>query len=172
MPPGLLASGGVGYVDVENLTDEEASALADSLPALRPLLTGGNERVRTLARRPFFAAVLARGFSRAAYPYGFAPQSEVDLVEAWWIRGGYDAHAPQALARRRGLIELAQRSAPDLGRNVRIRDLSIPTQVVLPALEEDGLVQRVTLRSSVTTSSASGRLSTCCWIRVTTGSRP
>ena len=143
VPAALLASGGVGYVDVENLTDEEASSLADSLPALRPLLTGGNERVRTLARRPFFAAVLARGFSRAAYPSGFAPQSEVDLVEAWWTRGGYDAHAPQALARQRGLIELAQRSAPDLGRNVRIRDLSTATQDVLPALEEDGLVQQV-----------------------------
>lgn len=143
VPAALLASGGMGYVDVENLTDEEASSLADSLPALRPLLTGGNERVRTLARRPFFAAVLARGFSRAAYPSGFAPQSEVDLVEAWWTRGGYDAHAPQALARQRGLIELAQRSAPDLGRNVRIRDLSTATQDVLPALEEDGLVQQV-----------------------------
>lgn len=143
VPPALLASGGVGYVDVENLTDEEASLLADSLPALQPLLTGGNERVRTLARRPFFAAVLARGFSRAAYPSGFAPQSEVDLVEAWWTRGGYDALAPQALARQRGLIELAQRSAPDLGRNVRIRDLSAATQDVLPALEEDGLVQQV-----------------------------
>lgn len=143
VPPALLASGGVGYVDVENLTDEEATSLAVSLPALRPLLTGGNERVRTLARRPFFAAVLARGFSRAAYPSGFAPQSEVDLVEAWWTRGGYDAHAPQALARQRGLIELAQRSAPDLGRNVRIRDLSTATRDVLPALEEDGLVQQV-----------------------------
>lgn len=143
VPPALLASGGVGYVDVENLTDEEASLLADSLPALQPLLTGGNERVRTLARRPFFSAVLARGFSRAAYPSGFAPQSEVDLVEAWWTRGGYDAHTPQALARQRGLIELAQRSAPDLGRNVRIRDLSAATQDVLPALEEDGLVQQV-----------------------------
>ena len=143
VPPALLASGGVGYVDVENLTDEEASLLADSLPALRPLLTGGNERVRALARRPFFAAVLARGFSRAAYPSGFAPQSEVDLVEAWWTRGGYDAHAPQALARQWGLIELAQRSAPDLGRNVRIRDLSTATREVLPALEEDGLVQQV-----------------------------
>lgn len=140
VPPALLASGGVGYVDVENLTDEEASLLADSLPALRPLLTGGNERVRTLARRPFFAAVLAQGFSRAAYPSGFAPQSEVDLVEAWWTRGGYDAHAPQALARQHGLIELAQRSAPDLGRNVRISDLSTATRDVLPALEEDGLV--------------------------------
>jgi hypothetical protein len=143
VPPALLASSGVGYVDVENLTDEEATLLADSLPALRPLLTGGNVRVQTLARRPFFAAVLARGFSRAAYPSGFAPQSEVDLVEAWWTRGGYDAYAPQALARQRGLIELAQRSAPDLGRNVRIRDLSMATRDVLPALEEDGLVQQV-----------------------------
>ncbi|NNB46531.1 NACHT domain-containing protein [Pseudomonas chlororaphis] len=143
VPPALLASSGVGYVDVENLTDEEASSLADSLPALQPLLIGGNERVRTLVRRPFFAAVLARGFSQAAYPSGFAPQSEVDLVDAWWARGGYDAHAPQTLARQRGLIELAQRSARDLGRNIRIRDLSPATQEVLPALEEDGLVQQV-----------------------------
>ena len=40
----------------------DANSLADSLPALRSLLTGGNERVRTLARRPFlpsFAASLA-----------------------------------------------------------------------------------------------------------------
>lgn len=143
VPPSLLASGGVGYVDVENLTDEEARSLADSLPALRPLLTGGNERVRTLARRPFFAAVLARGLSRAVYPSGFAPQSEVDLVEAWWTRGGYDTDAPQALARQRALIELAQSSAPDLGRNVRMRDLSTATQDVFPALGEDGLVQQV-----------------------------
>ncbi|MBV2204140.1 MAG: hypothetical protein KUL87_01865 [Pseudomonas sp.] len=47
------------------------------------------------------------------------------------------------MARQRGLIELAQRSAPDLGRNVRIRDLSAATQEVLPALGEDGLVQQV-----------------------------
>ncbi|MFW0753684.1 NACHT domain-containing protein [Pseudomonas sp. H11T01] len=143
VPPALLNNSGVGYVDVQNLSDEETSLLADSLPALRPLLTGGNERVLTLARRPFFAAVLARGFSRLAYPSGFEPQSEVDLVEAWWTRGGYDAHAPQALARQRALVELAQCSAPNLGRNVRIRDLSTATQSVLSALEEDGLVHQV-----------------------------
>jgi hypothetical protein len=143
VPPALLASGGVGYVDVKNLTDDEANSLADSLPALRSLLMGGNERVMALARRPFFAAVLARGLSRDAYAAGFAPQSEADLVEAWWTRGGYDAHAPQALARQRGLIELAQRGAPHLGRNVRIRDLSPATRDVLPVLEEDGLVQQV-----------------------------
>lgn len=143
VPSALLAGSGVGYVDVENLTHEEANSLADSLPALRPLLIGGNERVRTLARRPFFAAVLAQGLSRAAYPTDFAPQSEVDLVEAWWTRGGHDAEAPQALARQRGLIEFAQSGAPDLGRNVRIRDLSAATQQVLPALESDGLVQQI-----------------------------
>lgn len=143
VPTALLEGSGVGYVDVANLSDEEASLLADSLPALRPLLTGGNDRVKAMARRPFFASVLARGFSQSAYAEGFAPQSEVDLVEAWWRRGGYDAHAPQALARQRGLIELAQCGAQDLGRNVRIRDLSLVTQSVLSALEEDGLVQQV-----------------------------
>ncbi len=143
MPPALLASEGVGYVSVGNLADEEAGLLADSLPALRPLLMGGDDRVKTLARRPFFAAVLARGFSRAAYAAGFAPKSEVDLVEAWWTRGGHDALAPHTLARQRGLVELAQRSAPNLGRNLRIRDLSPATQNVLPALEEDGLLQQV-----------------------------
>jgi len=143
VPAALLAGDGVGYVDVGNLSDDEASTLAGKLPALKPLLTDGNERVRALARRPFFAAVLARGFSRAAYAQGFAPQSEVDLIDAWWRRGGYDAQAPQTLARQRALIELAQRSAPDLGRNLRIKDLSSATQAVLPALEEDGLVQQV-----------------------------
>lgn len=143
VPPALLSGGGVGYVDVENLTDEEASTLARTLPALRPLLMGGDERVRALARRPFFAAVLARGFAKATYPAEFAPRSEVDLVDAWWSRGGYDAQAPQTLARQRALIELAQHSAPDLGRNVRIRDLTPATQGALPALEEDGLMQQV-----------------------------
>lgn len=143
VPAGLLVNGGVGYVDVENLSSEEAISLAETLPALRSLLTGGDERVRTLARRPFFAAVLARGFSRAAYPADFAPRSEVELVDAWWSRGGYDSQAPQAFARQRALVELAQHSAPDLGRNMRLRDLSATTQAVLPALEEDGLVQQV-----------------------------
>lgn len=143
VPPALISGSGVGYVDVENLSDDEATGLATSLPALRPLLTGGDERVRSLARRPFFASVLARGFSSAAYPAGFVPRSEVDLINAWWVRGGYDAQDTQTLARQRALIEIAQRSAPDLGRNVRIRDLSPATQAVLPALQLDGLVQQV-----------------------------
>lgn len=143
MPPVLLGGTGVGYVEVRNLGDSEAAVLAAEIPALRPLLLGGDERVRSLARRPFFASVLARGFSTAGYPTDFAPRAEVDLINAWWSRGGYDAAAPQTLARQRALVELAQRSAPDLGRNLRIRELDAPTQEVFPALEEDGLVQQV-----------------------------
>ncbi len=149
VPPKLLSGGGVGYVDVGNLTDEEALTLAETLPALRPLLTGGDERVRAFARRPFFAAVLARGFSKGAYPAEFAPRSEVDLMDAWWLRGGYDALAPHALPRQRALIELAQYSAPDLGRNMRIRDLTPVAQGVLSSLEEDGLVQQVRIGHTV-----------------------
>ena len=88
VPSALISGSGVGYVDVENLSGDEATGLAMTLPALRPLLTGGDERVRSLARRPFFASVLARGFSSAAYPAGFVPRSEVDLINAWWLRGG------------------------------------------------------------------------------------
>lgn len=142
IPPSLLNEG-VGYVDVENLTDDEASTLAGVLPALRALLNNSNERVRTVARRPFFAAVLARGFSREAFSTGFEPQSELDLVEIWWQRGGYDTHESHVLAAQRALIELAERSALDLGRNLRIRDLSATTLEILPTLEENGLVQQV-----------------------------
>lgn len=143
LPSALLAHGGIGYVDVQNLDDEEAAALARALPALRPLLLGGDERVRSLARRPFFAAVLAHRFSNAAYPDGFAPRSEVDLIDAWWTRGGYDAQAPQTLARQLALVELARQSASDLGRNLRLGSLSPSTQASFPLLEQDGLVQQV-----------------------------
>jgi hypothetical protein len=143
LPPALLTQGGVGYVDVQNLDDDEAATLAHALPAIRSLLLGGDERVRGLARRPFFAAVLARGFSDAAYPADFAPRSEVDLIEAWWTHGGYDAQAPLTLTRQRALVELACQSASDLGRNLRLGSLSSATQAAFSSLEQDGLVQQV-----------------------------
>lgn len=46
IPAPLMGSGGVGYVDVENLSQEEADALGQALPALRPLLQQADERVR------------------------------------------------------------------------------------------------------------------------------
>jgi len=143
LPPAILAEGGVGYVDVQDLDNEEAAILARALPALRPLFFSSDERVRNLARRPFFASVLARGFSSSTYPTDFAPRSEVDLIEAWWSGGGYDAQAPQTLARQRALVELARQGAADLGRNIRLGALTPATQDTFPVLEQDELVQQV-----------------------------
>jgi hypothetical protein len=143
LPTHLLDEQSVGYVEVDNITEEEAFALAAQLPALKPLLLGGDERVRRIARRPFFASVLARGFSCSTYNADFAPKTEIDLVDAWWSRGGYDVQDQEILSRQRALMELAELSAAELGQNIKIRDLSTPTHQLLFALENDGLVQQV-----------------------------
>ena len=64
LPPEIVREGGVGTVAVEPFDDTEAAELAEQKPALLPLLFG-NERVREIARRPFFAAVLARSLEHA-----------------------------------------------------------------------------------------------------------
>lgn len=143
LPAHLLDEQSVGYVEVDNITEEEAFALAAQLPALKPLLLGGDERVRRIARRPFFASVLARGFSRSTYTVDFAPKTEIDLVDAWWSRGGYDVKDQEILSRQRALMELAELSAAELGKNIKIRDLSASTQQLLFSLENDGLLQQV-----------------------------
>jgi hypothetical protein len=37
----------------------------------------------------------------------FTPQSEVDLIENWWARGGYNAAGRNAIERQRAIVELA-----------------------------------------------------------------
>jgi hypothetical protein len=58
IPASLYASTGVGNVTVGTLDDTEADDLANYRPELRPLLFG-TAAVQEIARRPFFAAVLA-----------------------------------------------------------------------------------------------------------------
>src|SRR5690606_3514217 len=59
LPTDLTDAHGTGSVSVSSLNDEEAQALAHDMPSLRPLLFG-NLKVRDIARRPFFAAVLVK----------------------------------------------------------------------------------------------------------------
>ncbi|MGO7317123.1 hypothetical protein ACC678_37440, partial [Rhizobium ruizarguesonis] len=68
-------------------SDEEAAALAAERPALRRLLIGSGPNVHEIARRPFFAAVLASSIPADIE----APKTEVELINAWWSRGGNDA---------------------------------------------------------------------------------
>ena len=115
LPAELLGDGGVATLTVQPFDDGEALALASARPALAPLLFG-DERVREVARRPFFAAVLVRSLPRSAGEGRATPRSETELVEVWWSGGGYLA-APASVGRRqRTLVALAKAGAARPGR--------------------------------------------------------
>ena len=65
----------------------------------RPLLFG-QPHVKEIVRRPFFAKILDQSY--VADPDTPPPQSEVDLIENWWARGGYSASGQDAIGRQAG----------------------------------------------------------------------
>ena len=139
LPPKLIKKKGVGTVDVTPLNDEEAENLAKEKPFLRPLLFGV-KKVREIARRPFFAYVLARGFSTTTIQTDFRPQSEVDLIEAWWAGGGYRADAGELYKRQHALEELAKFGARRFGLQILRTELSDNTIELLHILISDGII--------------------------------
>lgn len=126
----------IGDVQVKPFNDEEAEALAKEKPGLRHLLKGPPS-VQTIARRPFFAAVLARSFDDGRTE----PQTEVDLINAWWARAGHDASAEVVPQRQRALIDIAEKGAASLGKNVPARSLAPATFEHIAALKSDLLVR-------------------------------
>lgn len=142
VPSKLYSDGGIGTVNVKPLDDAEADGLAKAKPSLRPLLFG-IERVREIARRPFFAAVLARCLSVTKIQKGFAPQSEVDLIQAWWEGGGYQADPDDIYKRQHALDELAKISSRRLGLKIFRSELSDGTIGVLHHLMSDGIVSEI-----------------------------
>ena len=77
--PARLFSSGVRTLTIDSFGDDEAEALAQAKPALRPLLFGSGS-VRSVVRRPFFAAVLAKEVDSS----NAQASSEVDLAALWW----------------------------------------------------------------------------------------
>jgi hypothetical protein len=126
----------IGDVQVPPFNDDEAEALAKEKPALRHLLIG-TPSVTAIARRPFFAAVLARTFSDGTTD----PQTEVDLINAWWTRAGHDAPAEVIPQRQRALLDIAEKGVANLGKNVAARSLAPPTFEHIAALKRDLLVR-------------------------------
>ena len=138
VPPSLYAHCGIGELSVDTFDDGEAGRLADQTPSLRPLLFG-SDAVRSIARRPFFAAVLAGRDGHGAK--GSSARSETHLISYWWGGGGYDAHGEALLMRQRALLDLANVGGRSLGKSVSAMSLKPETAACLADLIDDGIVR-------------------------------
>ena len=137
-PESFYRETGLGDVTVPPFDDVEAAQLAQALPALSPLLLGSGN-VADVARRPFFAAVLARsGATQEA-----TPQTEIDLVGAWWRGGGYDGRQVSVVQRQRALLDVAEQGLRTLGRRVPARVLREATLNQVGGLVDDGLLKSI-----------------------------
>lgn len=126
----------IGDVSVSGFSDEEAKSLAEKMPNLSRLLFGA-PAVREIARRPFFAAVLAHSF-----PDNVAtPHTEVDLISAWWDRAGHNAPEEMVPQRQRALLDLAEQGVRNLGKNIQARLLKDATITQVAALKVDLIIR-------------------------------
>jgi hypothetical protein len=169
----VLNAVSIATVEVDALNDDEAEALAKSKPALRALLFGPTQ-VREIVRRPFFAKVLNQSFGTGNGSPPFEPQSEVDLIENWWARGGYNAVGQNAIERQRAIIEIGAIRARQLSQPVALSQLTAATIGLIDQLVADGILQHLkqgTPFVSHTTFSLNGRSSTSFRIMVTNGWR-
>jgi hypothetical protein len=135
-PSKFYTATGMGDVSVKGFSDQEAELLAKSKPNLRKLLFSPSVAVQDIARRPFFAAVLAK-----ALPQDAEPQTEVDLIAAWWARAGHNAMAETVPQRQRALIDIAEKGVRNLGKGILVRDLKDSTIEHIGALKADHIVR-------------------------------
>jgi hypothetical protein len=139
IPSSLYAGTGVGNVAVDRLDDREAETLAVLRQELRVLLFGA-PGVQEIARRPFFAAVLADQAAAMGLDTNAPPQTESELIEAWWAAGGYNVPRDAADRRQRAMLDLAETGAPSLGKDIRARRLKGETIAELENLRRDKII--------------------------------
>lgn len=132
-----------GIVKVNLLDDGESAILANLKPSLRPLLFG-SEQVREIVRRPFFARILDQTSARTNAESALIPQSELDLLHDWWVRGGYDSEGRLVFERQRSLIELAEANARQLDEPIRLNKLTVLTISLIDDFVVDGILRAVT----------------------------
>lgn len=128
----------VETLTVGQLNDEEAETLAEAKPHLRPLLFGSLQ-VKEIVRRPFFAKVLNQSYAIDPRGLTLAPQSELDLIENWWRRGGYNETGQNAIERQRALLDLASVRARNLSQPIHFSRLTSVAHI--DDLRSDGILQ-------------------------------
>ena len=122
---------------IDQLSDDEAETLAKAKPHLGPLLFG-SAQVKEIVRRPFFAKVLNQAYAADPSASTFAPQSEVDLIENWWQRGGYNESGQRAIERQRALLDLARVHARQLSQPIALGQINSVTYI--NDLRSDGIL--------------------------------
>ena len=138
----VLDALGIAALEVSALDDNEAEVLAQAKPQLRALLFGPPS-VREIVRRPFFVKILNQALASGGAESLFRPQSEIDLIEHWWARGGYNATGQGALERQRAIIDVGGRQARQPSQSVPLKQLSGSTLSMLDQLCADGIVRQV-----------------------------
>ncbi|AYA02718.1 AAA family ATPase [Acinetobacter sp. WCHAc010034] len=133
----------VDTVQVSLFNEEESQELAVQFPNLRALLFG-SPTVKDVIRRPFFARVM----STFTYASSFKPQSELELIQHWWDRGGYNALGQELVSRHSALLELAEKKVKNLTRPIKIRELN-QAHSLIESFHSDGLIQISSSRTSV-----------------------
>lgn len=142
IPVSFYRHTGIGDVAVNHLDDEEAELLATERTHLRPLLFGALN-VREIARRPFFAAVLSDQLLVNGIDADAPPQTESELIAAWWRKGGYDATPETALDRQRAILDFAETGARSLGKAISARNLRPATLTQAVPLQSDRVIDVV-----------------------------
>lgn len=147
LPEQLLTGNGTRIVEVQPFNDAECRVILEDLPALRPLLFGG-DRVQEISRRPFFTSALAKAAVLVSRP---SPSvlTEVDLAAAWWAGAGLDAERGPRGRRQGVILELARLGARTLGRRMSVADLDPD---VVAELVADGVVRETRSGHSLTFS--------------------
>lgn len=130
---------GASIVEVPSFDDDEAEEIATQRPALRALLFG-DAKLQELARRPFFLSALA------GLPGAQSIHSEINLIDAWWQRGGYNAPGARAGHHQRALLALARSGALTMGRRIAITDID-PTSIA--ELRADGIIRDIRVGHTV-----------------------
>ena len=142
IPASFYRLTGIGNVTVDYLNDMDSELLAEQQPHLRPLLFGA-PNVREIARRPFFAAVLSDQLLFQGIDANAPPQTESELIAAWWRRGGYDAAPATAAERQRAILDFAEAGAQSLGKSISARNLQTPTIAQATILQQDKIIEAV-----------------------------
>jgi hypothetical protein len=145
LPTALFQDNRIATVEVQPFDDEESQTLATEKPALHYLLFS-EERVREIARRPFFANVLAKAIASQTNESPSVPGSEIDLINTWWKYGGYNTESSRLLHCQRTLIQLSQSGANTLGRRIRVDNFDLDA---ITQLKHDGILRDTKVGHSV-----------------------